>query len=125
MISQSQQLLKTIEKNNTLPDYIKEATNARLIALFPYAVFQPQYDAEMKELASLKHDKSEFLLKAVAILKRIYEEETKNNVKTKRNEIFTLLGEHSFPNFQIAIYAFLLNISYVKISSVKFSNHFF
>lgn len=80
MIFQSHQLIKTIEKNNTLPDYAREATNARIIALFPYPSFQPKYDDEMKKLATFKHDKSEFLLKAVAILKKIYEEETNNEL---------------------------------------------
>ncbi len=75
MIFQSHQLIKTIENNNSLPEYAKEATNGRLIALFPYTVFQPQYDAEMRELAKSKHDKSEFLLNAAVILKKIYEEE--------------------------------------------------
>ena len=76
MIFQSHQLIKTIEKNNTLPDYAREATNGRLIGLFPYISFQPKYDEEMRKLSTFKHDKSEFLLNAVAILKKIYEEET-------------------------------------------------
>lgn len=80
MIFKSHELIKTIEKNNTLPEYAREATNARLIALFPYTSFQPKYETEMIELATFKDDKSKFLLKAVSILKKIYEEETNNEV---------------------------------------------
>jgi len=77
MIFQSHQLIKTIEKSNTLPELAKEATMKRLIALFPYSVFQPKYDDDMKKLETFKHDKSEFMTNAVSILKKIYTEETK------------------------------------------------
>lgn len=80
MIFKSHELIKTIEKTNTLPEHAREATKGRLIALFPYPSFQPKYEDEMKKLSTFKHDKNEFLLNAVSILKKIYEEETSNKL---------------------------------------------